>query len=162
MSNNGGNLWEEIMKGSAVYEYADSGGVVVVCHNSVPVTTLFYSLNMGREREKEREKKRKRKRKRERKREKGIKDNIRFIFCCIYFFSFLPLCQKQKGTDWHELTFTEVPIAVNNIWAVDNSGMKVVLFGRTQRGTGMFIHVCFSSFMFVWFYFHLLMLAICV
>jgi hypothetical protein len=47
MSRDGGLSWIELMSGSTVYEFADHGGVLVLVHNQVPTTTLYYSLDEG-------------------------------------------------------------------------------------------------------------------
>jgi hypothetical protein len=47
MSRDGGLSWVELTKGSTVYEYGDHGGILVMVHNQVATTEMYYSLDQG-------------------------------------------------------------------------------------------------------------------
>lgn len=47
MSLDGGVVWEEVMKGSTIYDFGDFGGLVVLAFNRVPTKKLYFSWNGG-------------------------------------------------------------------------------------------------------------------
>jgi len=46
-TRDGGLTWDELMKGSTIYEYGDFGGLLVLASNVAPTSTFYYSLNGG-------------------------------------------------------------------------------------------------------------------
>lgn len=46
-SRDGGLTWEEIAKGSHIYEIADHGGLIVMATDQAPTMYLYYSWNQG-------------------------------------------------------------------------------------------------------------------
>lgn len=47
LSIDGGNTWNEIAKGSFIYEVGDHGGIIVMCSDQYAVNTLLYSWDEG-------------------------------------------------------------------------------------------------------------------
>eukprot|EP01124_Arcella_intermedia_P003167 TRINITY_DN1172_c0_g1_i1.p1 TRINITY_DN1172_c0_g1~~TRINITY_DN1172_c0_g1_i1.p1 ORF type:complete len:785 (-),score=146.20 TRINITY_DN1172_c0_g1_i1:37-2391(-) len=47
LSRDGGLSWDELMKGSSIYEYGDFGGLLVLAPNTIPTNLIYYSLDSG-------------------------------------------------------------------------------------------------------------------
>lgn len=47
MSRDGGLTWNELMKGSHIYEIGDHGGIIVLASDQSATKTLKYSWNEG-------------------------------------------------------------------------------------------------------------------
>jgi len=47
MSRDGGLTWNEIAKGSHIYEISDHGGLIVMANDQKAVTEIQYSWNEG-------------------------------------------------------------------------------------------------------------------
>lgn len=46
-SRDGGLTWDEIMRGSTIYEFGDHGGLLVLAHNHVPTREVYFSYDGG-------------------------------------------------------------------------------------------------------------------